>query len=222
MSHILALDTATAACSVAMRTGVDVVGRHELIPRAHNQHVLRMVDEVRGELGGARPDVIVVGVGPGSFTGLRVAVSVAQGLAWGFDIPVIPICSLTSQLWTALSEGFDAKGRTVISAIDAQIGQLYWRPFRIEGGCPVPTEDAVIGIPSSVEGHLSSGAEVIGSGRSLLSVESNNMLASAVPDMRALLREKSDWDEASGLAAENLLPQYVQTDVGWKKLSEQG
>jgi len=89
MSRVLALDTATDACTLALCGEGDLRARHERLARAHNRHILGMLTDILAERSLASAvDVIACGVGPGSFTGLRVAVSVAQGLAWARDIPV--------------------------------------------------------------------------------------------------------------------------------------
>jgi tRNA threonylcarbamoyladenosine biosynthesis protein TsaB len=83
MTRVLALDTATQACTLALWDGGELCLRHQLLARAHNRHILGMLFEVlQGRRLADAVDIIACGVGPGSFTGLRVAVSVAQGLAW--------------------------------------------------------------------------------------------------------------------------------------------
>ena len=131
MNAVLALDTSTDYCSVAFVDNDVSRSVSESLPRAHNQHILAMVDEVLGDSAlKDGVDVIACGVGPGSFTGLRVAVGVAQGLAWSLDLPIWPFCSLRAQ---ALSDAARNESNYVLSLIDAQIGQVYGAWFQWRG-----------------------------------------------------------------------------------------
>ena len=127
MPSVLALDTATEACSLALSDGDTVRGQHELLPRAHNRHILGMLSNIlEGQPLADRAEVIACGVGPGSFTGIRIAVSIAQGLGWAQNLPVHGFCSLSAQIYVARELGLLQEGDWVLSTIDAQIGQIYW------------------------------------------------------------------------------------------------
>lgn len=117
--NILALDTSTEACSVAIWSDGAVTDRFEYGTQ-HSERILAIVDELLAESGFtlARFDAIAFGRGPGSFTGLRIGAGVAQGLAFGADIPVTPISSLA-----ALAQGVDAP--RVLAAFDARMNQVY-------------------------------------------------------------------------------------------------
>ena len=107
MSRVLALDTATHTCTLALYDEGELYGRHEIVARAHNRHILGMLSAILdGRALADAVDVIACGVGPGSFTGLRVAVSVAQGLAWSQALPVHGFCSLTAQAYAAAHHVF--------------------------------------------------------------------------------------------------------------------
>ena len=97
MTTLLALDTATEACSVALLHEGRVLSRYEVIPRLHAQRVLPMVRELLAEAGIALSalDAIAFGRGPGAFTGVRIAVGVVQGLAFALERPVLPIAPMT-------------------------------------------------------------------------------------------------------------------------------
>ena len=124
---VLALDTSTNLCSVAVISQENVIEIQRDLPRAHNQHILTMIDEALGERAVSNIDLILCGVGPGSFTGIRVAVGVAQGLGWSLDVPVLPVCSLASQAQSVSRP----VGSRILSVMDAQIGQVYWAWFEM-------------------------------------------------------------------------------------------
>ena len=107
-ASVLAIDTATNLCSVALVNDADIKEIQRDLPRAHNQHILTMIDELlEGQSLSEAVSVIACGVGPGSFTGIRVAVGVAQGLGWSLDLPIYPFCSLEAQA-RATAELLDA------------------------------------------------------------------------------------------------------------------
>ncbi len=125
--NILAIETATEACSVALLQGDAVIDRSELAPRRHAELVLPMAEELLAEAGITRKqlDAIAVGQGPGAFTGVRLAISVAQGLALALDIPVLPVSSLA-----ALAMQAPDGGAAVLAAIDARRGEIYAGTFQ--------------------------------------------------------------------------------------------
>jgi tRNA threonylcarbamoyladenosine biosynthesis protein TsaB len=134
--RLLALDTATEACSAALLDESAVIGRYAEIGRGHAEEILGMVSTVLGEAGVplTRVDAIAAGVGPGSFTGVRIGVSVAQGLAFGADLPVVPITSLEALAWRAIGDGpthEPTPGGLVqaLACLDARMGEVYWGSF---------------------------------------------------------------------------------------------
>lgn len=125
---ILALETATECCSVALMLDDQVISRSEIAPRRHAELLLPMCDEVLAEAGIGRGaiDAIAVGRGPGAFTGVRLAVSSAQGLALGLDVPVIPVSSLAAL--AADVPSVDAE--MIVALIDARMGEVYAGTYR--------------------------------------------------------------------------------------------
>lgn len=135
MARILALDTSTEACSCALLLGSEVVEDHAVIPRQHAQRMLAMIDglmEAR-EFAFSDLDAVAWGRGPGSFTGLRIAAGVAQGIAFAADVPVISVSTLAA---LALQHHELHGSSSVFACIDARIDELYWGCFRIRDGMP--------------------------------------------------------------------------------------
>ena len=126
--NILALDTSSEWCSAALWRSGAVIAREQLAGQRHSELILPMVDAVLAEasLALSRLDAIAFGAGPGSFTGLRIACGVTQGLALGADVPVVPVGTLE-----ALAEASDAP--RAICALDARMGEIYHAAYAREG-----------------------------------------------------------------------------------------
>lgn len=144
MPTLLALDTSTEACSVALLHEDRVGSRHEVIPRGHAQRVLPMVRELLDERGIALSaiDAIAFGRGPGAFTGVRIAIGVVQGLAFALQRPVLPVSDLAIIAQRAWREQGAAQ---VAVAIDARMDEVYWGCFRqVEGEMHLAGLEAVL------------------------------------------------------------------------------
>ena len=159
--NLLAIETATESCSVALWHQGRVLERSELAPRRHAELVLPMAEALLAEAGLSRRslDGIAVGRGPGAFTGVRLAISVAQGLALGLDLPVVPVSSLA-----ALALDAPDNGAAVLAAIDARMGEVYVGTFRRSGEALVALGPESVGPADQVTLPLRSAWNVIGSG----------------------------------------------------------
>ena len=146
---LLAFETATEACSVAVYVDGEVSERFDLAPRRHAELALPWADEVLAEAGIAKSqlDAIAVGRGPGAFTGVRLALALAQGMALALGVPAVAISTLA-----ALAMRADAgEGERVLAAIDARMGEVYWCAYEIRDGEPHALGDEHVGAPDSVQ-----------------------------------------------------------------------
>ena len=141
MTCIIAIETATEACSAALlieNAGKQIIYKSfQLAPREHTKLILPMLDEVLDEadLKITDVDAIAFGRGPGAFTGLRIATGIAQGLALSVDKPTLPISSLFAMALLAKNEVLakDDLYQNIIVAIDARMGEVYWAEYFING-----------------------------------------------------------------------------------------
>lgn len=126
---ILAIETATEACSAALLVDDEIHQQYELAPREHAKKILVMIDKLMADaqLSPAQLDAVAFGRGPGSFIGVRIAAGVTQGIAYSADLAVAPVSTLA-----ALAQG--CTQQHVLAAIDARMNEIYFARFqRISG-----------------------------------------------------------------------------------------
>ena len=128
---LLALDTATEACSVALLRGGEKTHLAQFAQREHTKHILPMVDEILAQAGITlhQVDALVFGRGPGSFTGVRIGAGIAQGLAFGADLPVIPVSNLAAMAQAAYAQ---YQAENVLTAIDARMNEVYFAQWQVQ------------------------------------------------------------------------------------------
>lgn len=161
--NLLALETSTEACSVALVHGEQVIARSEIAPRRHAELVLPMADALLAEAGLSRHalDCIAVGRGPGAFTGVRLGVSLAQGMALALDLPVITVSSLLALAMEAPPDD----GAVILAVIDARMGEIYAACYRYdEWGQLQPLDDERVLKPDQLELPDASAWHIVGSG----------------------------------------------------------
>ena len=152
---IIAIDMSSEACSAALYVetegqGNEISERFEIAPGAHSQQILPMVESLLGEAGMvlSQLDAIAFGRGPGSFTGLRVAAGVTQGIAFGADLPVVSVSTLAALAqgaWETLRQDH------VLSALDARMDEVYWGAFKLDTkGIMLLVGDEIVCSPANV------------------------------------------------------------------------
>jgi tRNA threonylcarbamoyladenosine biosynthesis protein TsaB len=132
MSTILALETSSELASVALLLGDRLIARESSGVQNHSQTLLPMVQSLLSEagIGLAQCDAIAFGSGPGSFTGVRTACGVAQGLAFGIDLPLAPIVTLLAMAERCRATRGGSEVFDVLCVLDARMGEVYWAQYR--------------------------------------------------------------------------------------------
>jgi tRNA threonylcarbamoyladenosine biosynthesis protein TsaB len=151
MSIILALDSSTDACSVALNIRGEIQAKFELAAKSHTQRLLPMVDELLAEaqLSLSQLDAIAFGRGPGSFTGLRICMGVVQGLAFGANLPVVPVSTLASMALEFYKEFPEVK-LPLLTCLDARMSEVYFGGYHIEQGLPVLRLEESVSAPQAL------------------------------------------------------------------------
>ncbi len=133
----LGIETATTVCGVALvRNGMDPIEHVLDIPNVHSERLVPLIEELVRESGIHldQLDCIAVSIGPGSFTGLRIGLSVAKGLAYAADIPLIPVPTLEALAYNVIRAGGVPAGTDILSLLDAHRGDAYRAVYRITPG----------------------------------------------------------------------------------------
>lgn len=219
---LLAFETATEACSVALYLDGEVHERFDIAPRRHAELSLPWAEALLAEAGLARSqlDAIAVGRGPGAFTGVRLAIALAQGIALALDRPVVPVSTLA-----VLAAGAPGEGpEQILAAIDARMGEVYAASFRRDGAALVPLEAERVLHPEAVQ--LPAGAsgmwQGVGSGfaaaEGLLARQFAARMtavdASALPRAAHLARlAAAAFAAGQALAPERVEPAYLRDNV---------
>ncbi|RZZ90862.1 tRNA (adenosine(37)-N6)-threonylcarbamoyltransferase complex dimerization subunit type 1 TsaB [Pseudoxanthomonas winnipegensis] len=145
--RLLAFETSTEACSVALSVDGQVIERFELAPRRHAELALPWAQALLDQAGVAKSqlDAIAVGRGPGAFTGVRLAIALGQGLALALDRPLLPVSTLQ-----ALALRAPAEATRVVTAIDARMGEVYSACYRRQGEVLEALDAETVGAPEAV------------------------------------------------------------------------
>ncbi|MBC3767239.1 tRNA (adenosine(37)-N6)-threonylcarbamoyltransferase complex dimerization subunit type 1 TsaB [Neptunicella marina] len=225
--NVLIIDTATEACSVALAGVNHIFHRFEICPQQHSQRILPMVDEVLAEAGLTLQniDYLAFGRGPGSFTGVRIATGIIQGLALGADLPVVGISTLQAMAQQVYEQYSLQK---VISATDARMNEVYIGAYAAKNGIMLPVNDEQVLAPQdanqliiNVANKDTAGAGTGWQAYAELDTGKNIQLIDSVlyPNARymaALAKYAISSGEFS--AVEDVEPVYLRDKVTWKKL----
>ncbi len=219
---ILALDTATERCSVALRIDGATIERQIETPRGHADLILPMVRDVLSEAGVSlnQLDGLAYGRGPGGFTGVRIAIGVAQGLAFGADLPTVGVSNLA-----AVAQQVAADGARILVCMDARMQEVYWGVFGSEArtGRVLSVGPERVGPPAGVDVDPSDLTIAIGTGFSAypLLAERFDALpihAQALPRAKEIaFIAESELERGRGQPASHAQPVYLRNNVAVAK-----
>jgi len=228
--NILALDTCTESCSAALLYQGKLFERVEMTQRGHSDLILGMMDELFEQAGATIADVeaIAFGRGPGSFTGVRVGVGVAQGIAFAREIPVIPISTLAATAQGVVDE-FECDHIAV--AMDARMGEIYGANFQVVEGLVSLLDDEQVCPPEKFKPISEQSWLGIGTGwaeyETILSENFVGQLkqvnAACFPQAGSIIKLATVEAEAGRLLpADQALPVYLRNNVAKKKGEQRG
>lgn len=220
--RLLAIDTATEACSAALWLDGELLTRCRREPRRHAELILPLMQELLDEAGIALAalDALAFGRGPGSFTGVRIATGVVQGAALGAGLPVVPVSTLATLAQGALRR----HGRPrVLAAFDARMGELYWGIFeRDDEGLMRPLSGELVApatqVPLPAEGEWFGAGSGWQAGGNELAARLGPALAGSDPTLVSDARDLAPLavrglQRGEAVAAERVLPVYLRDRV---------
>ncbi len=226
----LALDSSTEVCSVALFHDGEVTEEYSSLARSHAKLLLPMAEKLLTDSGVALADLdaLLLSHGPGSFTGIRIGLGVAQGLAYGANLPIYTATSL--DIMAQVASTSYSESDCIVAALDARMKEVYWAAYRIEKGKPVLVTAPAVCSPerfnqdiSSLKNESDSGKLIgIGHGWGVESVDPSlcsNIDESLLPRASALI---SLYQQASPMIAGpsdpvGLEPVYLRNEVSWEK-----
>jgi tRNA threonylcarbamoyladenosine biosynthesis protein TsaB len=231
---ILAIDTATEACSAALYTGSGtadgtILSEYQLAPREHSRLILKMIERLlqQANIMVSELDAIAFGRGPGSFMGLRIAAGVVQGIAFAHDIPVIPVSTLKA----IAQRAFEQTGsKNILAAIDARMDEVYWAQYSLaDTGWSLDGEEQVIS-PDKLdltETLSDQAANWVGAGTGWASY-ADRLLPADNPALHGLLKDclpsaevivklaVEELKAGNTVTAAEAIPVYLRNDVAKK------
>ena len=235
MSNILVFDASSSWCSVALSIDGKLYSAAQLQPRKHAQLIMPMIDDLCQQAG-IKPkqlDGIAFGKGPGSFTGLRIAISVAQGLSLATNAKLLGISSLKALAWQGMKT---TDAEYVIAIMNAHMGEVFYSAYqRDEHGLVALVEDSLakpeqVDLSVLMNDQILSGVSWLGAGDGF---QFKEQMAKIMPiidtvdeDISSMAESMMDialsaWQQDKFTAAEFQEPVYLRDTVAWKKLAEQ-
>ena len=227
---LLALDTSSEGCSAALFADDIVTEKFEIAPRGHTRLLMPMIRALLAEQGlkPADLDAVAFARGPGSFTGVRIATGVVQGLAWGLGLPVVSVSSLETVALGAIEALQVDQGEGIAVAFDARMSEVYWGCFRNCAGRPELLGEERVCAPSRVTLVDAGIATWAGAGQGWAFRDSMPAdVSGRVSSVDQSLIPRASWvarlaavkySQGMAVSAEQAQPVYIRDEVSWKKL----
>jgi len=224
---LLAVETATPACSAALWVDGEICERFQMAPREHTRLILPMIEALlhEADLAVSELDAIAFGCGPGSFTGVRIATGVVQGIALGADVPVLPVSTLASIAQFSFNRN---QHNLAFTALDARMGEIFWAVYQknsqglaqLVGQEAVTPAEAIV-FPEGKGCGIGSGWGVYESELSVrLGTQLETVDADVWPHAATVVQlAAEDYRQGRAVAPERAMPVYLRDKVA-KKESE--
>ncbi len=228
---ILAIDTATEACSAALYIDGVITEQYQLAPREHTKLILKMIEALldQSDIELLALDALAFGCGPGSFTGVRIATGVIQGLAFASDLPVLPVSTLAAIAQQAYD---DHQHQYVLSAIDARMEEMYWACYHLgdNGLMKLAGEEKVssaqkvklaVDLSTSWSGAGSAWESYSEQLNAVLGIQVKAIYPDYLPHASSIVKlAVDDFQQGKAVEASQALPIYLRNDVAKKKASQ--
>jgi tRNA threonylcarbamoyladenosine biosynthesis protein TsaB len=224
---ILAIETATEACSAALAIGENIITRFTIAPREHTKLILTMMDDVleEAEIQLAQVDAIAFSRGPGAFTGVRIATGVAHGVSLALDKPLLPISTLAA----IAQQIYEEQGaKNCLPAIDARMGEIYWGKYSLNNGVMVLQGEEAVSKPEVLQTASFSSlnnekVEWIAAGngwdeyiqqRDIEAFSCIKKIDNILPSAKYISRlAVEDWKQGKAVSVEQAQPIYLRDNV---------
>ncbi|WP_019593025.1 tRNA (adenosine(37)-N6)-threonylcarbamoyltransferase complex dimerization subunit type 1 TsaB [Thioalkalivibrio sp. ALM2T] len=219
--RLIALETASEQCSAALYLDGEIHCVRERAARRHGELILGQIEQLLREADVPRSslDGVAVGRGPGAFTGVRLGLGVAQGIAFALDRPVVPVSTLQALAQQALRD--DRRPAAVLAALDARMGEVYWSLCPVQGERVglgpeqvAAPESLVVAWPVGERYGLGSAFATFPDLAAAQGLASEAEYADALPDAQEVALLAVDaWERGEAVAPEDAQPVYVRDDV---------
>lgn len=212
--NLIALETSTENCSVALLNNGEISSKNKVAPQKHAELVLGYLDELLAarDLQKNQIEGIVFGQGPGAFTGVRIAMSVVQGLALALEIPVVAISTMHNmafQIWSQQSSNHSK----ILVANDARMGEVYWAAFEVQNNALIRISDDALNAPGEIQ---TEGFDVCAGSAFQSMIQANNQSAiypELLPDAITLLELAKNSFASQAKNIIEVQPTYIREKV---------
>ena len=224
MANILAIDSTTSSCSAALSSKNKLITKCNLAERSHTKLILPMIDEVlsKSSLTLDELDYIAFTAGPGSFTGIRIGFGIVQGLAYGANIPVLPVSSLETLAYTAIRKLKIKEDLNIVPMIDARMNEIYWAKFSYKSGILSRDSQDSVTSPQCLKDSIELPVILIGNVINYNDPASENTInldhILMLPEAQDILNiAQLHLKKGQSMNVQKVSPIYLRNNIKWKK-----